>query len=351
MTASSAESLACPYVKTTLWPCSRSRSVTARPVFPRLSIASETAGESGCFWADSASLTAIIADKDQERLSTVRPGRRAPVPAIWEVTVEDTKRIRRVTPCSRRWIPRWLRRGASLANEINRLVPDILGADGMRRLDAVGGWLHMDEGMTLFYFAHQPTCDGRLVEIGTFLGKATSWMASALKVRQSGEMLVTMDPHEPIASWEKYYDIRRLQEQCCRVATSTGISPADVTTYELFLDNMAALELSSFVEPVRGMSTDVITNWNQPIRMLFIDGSHRYECVLKDLQLWEPWLCEGGILCAHDTGDWEGVARAVKEYVTAGGRFKKLLFTGNLTVFRKRVAGLGRGGRTMRPHV
>lgn len=204
----------------------------------------------------------------------------------------------------------------------------------------------MDEGMTLFYFAHDCPCQGRIVEIGTFLGKATAWMASALRVRKSEERLVTRDPHEPLESWDAYYDLDTLQEQRRRVGQSAGMAPEEVTTYELFLDNLSALGLSPFVEPVRGMSTDLIKDWTQPIRLLFVDGSHTYERVLRDLQLWEPWVVRGGIICMHDTGSWEGVARAAREHLMTGGRFKKLLFTGNLTAFRKRVPGVGSGHRS-----
>jgi hypothetical protein len=256
--------------------------------------------------------------------------------------VERSEQIRRVIPQARRWIPIPLRRGASLARDINRTVSEALDTARVLRLDTVAGWLRADEGMTLFYFAYHPTCTGRLVEIGTFLGKATAWMASALKTRGSDETLVTMDPHRPLSSWDEHYDVHLLQEQCRRIQESTGIAPEDITTYELFLDNMAGLDLTCYVEPVKARSTEAIEQWDQPIRMLFVDGSHTYEHVLEDLRSWEPWLSEGGILCMHDTGCWEGVARAANEHLMTGGRFKKLLFTGNLTAFRKCVPGMER---------
>jgi predicted O-methyltransferase YrrM len=245
--------------------------------------------------------------------------------------------IRWVTVRSRRWVPQMLRPGGSLASDINRTVSDILSTSEILRLDAVSGWFRMDEGMTLFYFAYHAAGRGRIVEIGTFLGKATAWMASALRARKSPERLVTMDPHRPLESWEAYYDLKTLQEQRRRVAESFGMAPDKITTYELFIDNIAALELSDFVTPIRGMSTEVIEGWTHPIRLLFVDGAHTYDRVLKDLQLWEPWVTRDGIICMHDTGSWEGVARAVREYLMVGRRFQKLLFTGNLTVFRKRV--------------
>lgn len=48
--------------------------------------------------------------------------------------------------------------------------------------------------------------------------------------------------------------------------------------------------------------------------MVFIDGSHTYEHVLGDIQLWLSYLLPEGLICGHDYGsDWPGVDRAVRE--------------------------------------
>jgi hypothetical protein len=51
----------------------------------------------------------------------------------------------------------------------------------------------------------------------------------------------------------------------------------------------------------------------QPADMVFIDGDHGYEAVMRDLEVWLPLLGGVGLLCGHDYGVWEGVARAVDE--------------------------------------
>jgi hypothetical protein len=44
--------------------------------------------------------------------------------------------------------------------------------------------------------------------------------------------------------------------------------------------------------------------------LVFIDGSHVYEDVVKDIKTWLPRTNK--ILCGHDYGQWD-IARAVKE--------------------------------------
>jgi len=41
--------------------------------------------------------------------------------------------------------------------------------------------------------------------------------------------------------------------------------------------------------------------WSKPIRLLWIDGDHRYEPAQLDFKLWEPFVVEGGIIAMHDT--------------------------------------------------
>merc|ERR1711924_247319 len=58
-------------------------------------------------------------------------------------------------------------------------------------------------------------------------------------------------------------------------------------------------------------------SWIRPgfLDLVFIDGDHRYEAVLKDLHAWWPTLKEDGILAGHDyTVNHPGVAQAVHEF-------------------------------------
>lgn len=53
---------------------------------------------------------------------------------------------------------------------------------------------------------------------------------------------------------------------------------------------------------IRGDSTFVSEHFDLPIDVLFIDGSHLYEQVVSDLELWSPKVRYGGVICGHDYG-------------------------------------------------
>lgn len=50
-----------------------------------------------------------------------------------------------------------------------------------------------------------------------------------------------------------------------------------------------------------GSTIFLAKGWKKPIRLLWIDGSHKYEHAKMDFLLWEKHLVKGGIIAFHDT--------------------------------------------------
>ncbi|UCC22926.1 MAG: class I SAM-dependent methyltransferase, partial [Planctomycetota bacterium] len=182
----------------------------------------------------------------------------------------------KVCPRHPHWLPKPFRKGWLLSLQINRTVSSVLSTADIERLDAIEGHLNYREGMTLFALAYNALGNGRIVEIGSFKGKSTSWMATGLKLAEIEDKVVAIDPKINVGDIE----------------AASGHN--EKTCAEVFWQNLTHLGLSDYVEPVPSTSNAAAVHWSGPIRLLLIDGSHRYEDVLSDLTLWVPWVERGG---------------------------------------------------------
>jgi hypothetical protein len=88
-----------------------------------------------------------------------------------------------------------------------------------------------------------------------------------------------------------------------------------VDTFAAFTNNLRRAGVSERVRVVRntsiGAAPEVLT---QPIHVLFVDGSHRYEDVKNDVQLYFPALAERSVVALNDPSR-DGVYRALRELV------------------------------------
>lgn len=226
-----------------------------------------------------------------------------------------------VRPKYPQYLPVFLRTGWNISKKINDTVEKLLTEQQINQFNNVEGHTTLRQCATLFYLAY--TCSknpGRIVEIGSFKGKSTCWMAKALQLAGSNEKIAAIDPH--INTRVK------------------GVVPEhkEDSSFEAFLNNLKNCGVTQYAEPIKLTSQNVVKNWNQPIKLLFIDGSHLYDDVMLDLKLWEPHLNIGGIIVMHDTkpfGPRIEVRWAMNDYIVKSKRFKELLQLENMTCFTK----------------
>lgn len=76
------------------------------------------------------------------------------------------------------------------------------------------------------------------------------------------------------------------------------------------------------VRLIRGMSVDVIDQVPNNLHFIEIDGDHTYSHVREDLEMSEPKIIPGGLLCGHDYygGYSPDVRRAVDEFAAIKGK-------------------------------
>jgi predicted O-methyltransferase YrrM len=173
------------------------------------------------------------------------------------------------------------------------------------------GMLTYDEVDCLYRLGQMNHCHGVIVEIGSWQGKST--IALALGAAQAHrEKIYAIDPHA-VQPEEGYLE----------------------DTRSAFVANIKRAGVDGQVIPMIMTSKEAARDWRQPIRLLWIDGDHRYESVKQDFLLWEPFLVDGGIIAMHDTIRKKGPKKVLWENVFRSRRFQEIAIVDNITAARK----------------
>jgi predicted O-methyltransferase YrrM len=169
----------------------------------------------------------------------------------------------------------------------------------MVTLDGVEGWLGAREAWALRQLV--ATVPGpaavRVVEIGSWKGRSTIALACGAAARSGGGIVYAMDPHRGGVAHRM-----------------TG----EPDSYDAFLANLERSGVRDAVDPTRATSREARSSVaDDSVDVLFVDGSHRYQDVLGDLDAWRPALRAGARVAVHDAVGHPGVAAALRERVLA----------------------------------
>ncbi len=190
-------------------------------------------------------------------------------------------------------------------------MPKNSAVKDLQEILKVPGMLTRDEVEYLYRLGQWNPGKGVIVEIGSWKGKSTICLARG-SLAVGGEKVYAVDPHKPLA--EEGY------------AEDTGAE---------FLRNIKDAGIEAHVVPRVMTSEEAAKGWNQPIRLLWIDGDHRYEQVKRDLLLWEPHVIEGGIVAMHDTIRKRGPKRVLWEEIFRSNHYQEISIVDNITAARK----------------
>jgi len=150
------------------------------------------------------------------------------------------------------------------------------------------GFMPENEGLTLYDAALTVAADDPLLEIGSYCGKSTIYLAAAAKAMQS--VVYSIDHHrgsEEHQPGEEYFDER--------LADDDG----RVDTFPRFRKTIEDAGLANWVVPVVARSDVVRNMWQTPLSFVFIDGGHSIEAARKDY-MWASSVRVGGLLAIHD---------------------------------------------------
>src|ERR1700677_5299524 len=166
----------------------------------------------------------------------------------------------------------------------------VMQADLLRAAEAATGFMPAAEGLALFDAAASYSRRGPVLEIGSYCGKSTIYLAAAASA--AGQLVVTVDHHrgseEHQPGWE-YHDPGLVDPAAARLDTLPRLRAT-----------LAAAGLEEHVVVVVGRSADVARLWGTPLGLMFIDGGHTEAAAVTDYEGWAPWVAPGGALAIHD---------------------------------------------------
>lgn len=196
-------------------------------------------------------------------------------------------------------------------------------------INKVKGFLDPKEGDALYSYAKQYSISGSCLEIGSYCGKSSVYLGSAVK--ENGQKLYSIDHHkgsEEQQPGEEYFDSDLIN------AEGNGID-----TLPFFLETIEKSKLDKFIIPIVSTSEEAYQDFTLNFDMVFIDGGHSEKAAQKDYELWSQRITKGGLLAIHDVfpNPEDGGRPPYNIYRRAleSGNFKKLEMIKTLGLLKK----------------
>ncbi len=198
------------------------------------------------------------------------------------------------------------------------------------------GFMPTAEGLALHDAAREALRRGPVLEVGTYCGKSTIFLAAA--ARDVGGLVVTVDHHrgseEHQPGWE-YHDPNLVDEH-------TGC----LDTLAEFRRTIADAVLEEHVTAIVGRSSVAASFWRTPLTLVFIDGGHTDAAAVADYEGWAPWVTVGGALVIHDVfpdpDDGGQAPYRIYRRAIDSGVFREVSATGSMRVLERVTGEAGR---------
>src|SRR5215831_11759579 len=185
--------------------------------------------------------------------------------------------------------------------------------------EAATGFMPPAEGLALYRAAAAYAPAGPVLEVGTYCGKSTVYLAAA--ARQAGQVVITVD-HDPGL-----------------VDPRTG----RLDTLPHVRATLGDTGLEEDVIVIVGRSARMARLWGTPLGLLFIDGGHTEAAAQADYEGWARWVTPGGALAIHDVfpdpADGGQAPYGIYLRALASGAFTEVAVQGSLRVLERTSDG------------
>jgi predicted O-methyltransferase YrrM len=144
----------------------------------------------------------------------------------------------------------------------------------------------------LYYLARNCSPGSSALEIGSYLGASTCYLAAGM-AKVNGQLFC-------VDTWQNETMPDGMRD-----------------TLAEFMENTRGAQ--PWLKIVRKRSEQLIeADVAIPLDLVFIDGDHSYQAVHTDFQRTSPWLSREGTIAFHDSLYYEGVARTIGEALVTG---------------------------------
>ena len=171
--------------------------------------------------------------------------------------------------------------------------PPSIDAELADVIAATRGFMPDDEGAALRRWGIEALArvgSGPIIEVGSYCGRSTLWLADAARV--AGGHVVTVDHHrgsEEIQPGWEHHDPSVVDPRTGRMDTLPHLRRT-----------LEAAGVEDIVTVVVGRSGVVGRLLARGAAMVFIDGGHGDDEARVDAETWIPFVAPGGLLAIHD---------------------------------------------------
>jgi predicted O-methyltransferase YrrM len=163
----------------------------------------------------------------------------------------------------------------------------------LRLSETIPGWTRNEEAEALAQMAYSLEGNAVIVEIGSFFGSSTVFLAGGRKLRGAGRVHCV----DPFDGSGDSYSVPHYNA----IITAFGArSPR-----EHFDRNIRAAGLSDWVEVHQGKAEEIATDWKVAIDLLILDGDQSPAGVRAAYEGWSPWLKPGSVIALHNSNPRE----------------------------------------------
>ena len=164
------------------------------------------------------------------------------------------------------------------------------------RKNKVFGWGFQWDLERMHYLASEVPEDLGIVELGSFKGLSTIFLAAGAKSGY-GTIVTAVDHFLGSDEHQKDWTPEEIRRDFFNNVKESG------------LDNIEVMEMTTL---------EAAKKYNGQVKLLFIDASHRYEDIKDDFNAWYPKVITGGNIIIHDAVTWAEPKKFYNEILSTG---------------------------------